>query len=129
MNKRFRTPVKIFKEDLKFQCQFFEALEKRLPDDLTILQRLGELYASSGRVLESIRVDLRACDLAPNDPFVHYNLACNFALAGRLDFALEHLSLSLKLGFRDVPWIAKDPDLVPLRNLPEFISLLQQFRT
>lgn len=120
--------MKTFREDLDFQCLFFEKLAKKLPEDITILTRLGELYCSADRLQESIHVDLRICDLDPRNPFAHYNLACSLARDGKFDLALEHLQTALELGFQDVLWIEKDPDLVDLHSRPEFILLLQQFK-
>lgn len=116
-----------FKPDGVFLCHFFESLAEKIPDDGRIWQYLGQIYSTAGRISEALKADLRASLLEPENPKMHYNLACSFALSGNSSFALEHLRLARKLGFFDRELLKKDPDLKSLRELPEFISFLKDW--
>jgi tetratricopeptide (TPR) repeat protein len=115
-----------FREDIKFQCEFFERLAERCENNLQVLQRLGALYSSAGRIEDGLRIDIQASLLAPDNQFVHYNLACDFALLGQHEFAIDHLRLAIKLGFDDVEQMQNDNDLRSLHNSREFKSLVRE---
>lgn len=42
--------------------------------------------------------------------------------------SVRHLKESLDLGFEDLDWMQKDPDLKPLQALPEFLELIPENR-
>ncbi|MDR2576924.1 MAG: hypothetical protein LBC42_02650 [Puniceicoccales bacterium] len=117
-----------FKEDVEFQCHFFELLATKCNDDLLVLQRLGAIYSTLGRTEDSLRTDIRASFVAPENPTVHYNLACSFALTGQPQFAISHLRLAVQLGFDDLEQIRTDGDLLPLRNLPDFQRIVEELQ-
>ena len=90
-----------------------------------------ELWAPVGHLYEEGRYDEaadRARDLVAEHPqysALLYNLACCESLAGRKADAIEHLRLALeKDGDAVRPYLAKDSDLDPLREEPEFQALL-----
>ncbi|WP_169974228.1 TPR end-of-group domain-containing protein [Tautonia rosea] len=56
-----------------------------------------------------------------------YNEACNLALEGDIDLALDRLREALELGFSD-PIIWGDPELDALSDRSEFQELLDQYR-
>ncbi|HAH44803.1 MAG TPA: hypothetical protein DCM07_08070 [Planctomycetaceae bacterium] len=41
------------------------------------------------------------------------------------DTAIQHLSKASEVGFQDVEWMQKDPDLSELQALPAFKTLVQ----
>ncbi len=47
---------------------------------------------------------------------VAYDLACAYALKGKIDVGYEQLNRALKLGFRDFEHMRSDEDLAPLRT-------------
>ncbi|QDT88652.1 HEAT repeat domain-containing protein [Gimesia algae] len=77
------------------------------------------------------------------DGLFHYNVACVYGRAlinlkdekktpdaqktikGYQDTAIQHLSKASDLGFQDVEWMQKDPDLSELQPLPAFKALVQ----
>ncbi|MDR3316803.1 MAG: hypothetical protein LBS68_01865 [Puniceicoccales bacterium] len=120
--------METFKEDISFQCTFFEQLAQKCTRDVVVLQRLGEIYSSIGRLEDGLRTDIRASFLAPEDPHVHYNLACSFARSGQPRFALDHLKLAMHFGFDDPGWLQKDDDLATLHHLAEFKSLVRDLQ-
>jgi adenylate cyclase len=52
-----------------------------------------------------------------------YNVACLYALEGQADLAIDCLEQALRAGFGGGDWIAHDPDLDSLRDLPRFQRL------
>ena len=60
----------------------------------------------------------------PNDFDVRYNLACVVARQGRVDDALDALDAAVESGYVDPAAIARDPDLVSLRDAPRFRAIL-----
>lgn len=65
----------------------------------------------------------------PNDVGVLYDAACLNARMGEKVKAIEYLKQAFEKGFRSFSHIAMDDDLDTLRDMPEFQSLLQEFKT
>ena len=98
----------------------------RRPDDVHVLSDLGHVLTRLGRLEEGLGIDRRLGELLPEDPTVHYNLACSLALLERADEALDALERSVDLGYRDVQHLLQDEDLASLRELPRFQALVAQ---
>ena len=52
----------------------------------------------------------------PENPSLHYNLACYAALAGEADKALEHLNVAFEKRPESREWAAEDSDLDSIRS-------------
>ena len=52
----------------------------------------------------------------PEDPTIHFNLACYECQLGRLDAAQEHLAEAIRLGPACREMALEDPDLAPLHR-------------
>lgn len=111
-------------DDLDFEIAFFERILKRLPDSVDVLMALGNDYTERGLHEKSLPVDERLCRLRPTDPIIHYNLACSYALVGRVDQAIETLEHAIGLGYHDCHYLQRDPDLEGIRRDPRFQALL-----
>ena len=109
---------------LEFSVEYHSIARRHRPDDLEVLAELGHAYTRLGRIDEGLAVDRHLVALAPDNPTVHYNLACSLALAGELDAALGSLEESVRLGYGDVTHLLHDQDLVSLRELPRFQTLV-----
>ena len=88
----------------------------------------GDFTPTPGRIEDGLKMDRRLVRLKPNNPVVHYNLACSLALKRRFKEALETLNHAVELGYKDIKWMMEDPDLASLRNHPEFERLLERIR-
>ncbi len=111
----------------KFEIQFFERILSRWSEFPEVMFRLGNLYTQTGRYQEGADVDRRLTDLRPDDPIVHYNLACSLALLGRPDDAFASLERAMVLGYRDFAYMDKDPDLAPVREDPRYRDLRRRY--
>jgi tetratricopeptide (TPR) repeat protein len=108
------------KEDLEFEIRFFEGIAQRDPAYIEALQVLGDAYTKTGQWEKGLHVDKRLARLCPDNPLVFYNLACSYSLLSQVDEAFAALRRAVKLGYRDVKWLAKDPDLKNLRQDARF---------
>jgi tetratricopeptide (TPR) repeat protein len=63
---------------------------------------------------------LDALDLAPDDPTVHFNLACAYARLHELPDTLHHLELAIDYGFDRKERLDNHPAFDWIRNQPEW---------
>ena len=107
-----------------FELTFFERLVKNNPNFIDALIPLAEVYTRKGMYDKGLQIDKRLACLKKEDPIIHYNLACSFALVGEKDDAFTSLERAIKLGYRDFDHMQKDSDLKILREDPRFKSLM-----
>jgi len=119
---------RVEQRDLDTKIEFIEGLVRRDPNYVDALQILGDHYTQRGRIREGLKVDERLARLEPANPLVFYNLACSYSLSGDFEQAVGALEKALHLGYRDFDWLAKDPDLKPLRANPAFDDLKAKIR-
>ena len=119
---------RVEQRDLDTKIGFIEGLVRRDPNYVDALQILGDHYTQRGRIIEGLKVDERLARLEPGNPLVFYNLACSYSLSGVIDQAANALEKALQLGYRDFEWLAKDPDLKPLRGHAAFDDLKAKIR-
>ena len=116
------------KEDLDFEIRFFEGIAHHDPDFIEALQILGDAYTKTGQWEKGLKIDERLARLCPDNSLVFYNLACSYSLNRELSRAAAALEKALSLGYRDFNWLARDPDLRPLRKHPIYRSIEDQIR-
>ncbi len=114
------------KEDLDFQIVFFEGILRRRPDYVDALIVLGEIYTKKGLYRKGLRVDKKLSRLRPDNPIVYYNLACSFSLLGDLSKSFEAIERAIALGYEDIAFMCKDPDLSNLRQDERFEELVEK---
>jgi adenylate cyclase len=68
----------------------------------------------------------QAMGLAPNDPLVLYNAACNLAMLGEGERALDGLERAIEAGVAVGDWIKHDPDFESLRDHPRFQAIVKR---
>ena len=116
-------------KDLDVQIGFFEGLAKRDPNWVDLLEVLADAYTDRGRVSDCVKIDERLQELCPQDAEVRINLAISLTSAGQLDRALAELEHALDLGYRDVQWLSRNPDLAELRKHPGYKRLRVKMRS
>jgi tetratricopeptide (TPR) repeat protein len=110
--------------DPEFEIRFYESILRRDPNYVAVVEILGGLYTRQGRIADGLKMDRKLVKLQPKNATAHYNLACSLALSKRKSDALRELREAVQLGYNDFDWMQQDPDLEPLKQHPEFQSLL-----
>ena len=103
-----------------------EGVAASMPDDLEALRALADQYTEEGFHAEGLVVDRDLARRLPDDPLVHYNLACSLSLTADLEGALEALRRAVKLGYDDFRFLMKDRDLAALRRTGAFRKWLEE---
>ena len=114
--------------ELDVRISFLEGLVRRDPQYVEALQMLGDHYTQRGKYEHSLGVDQQLSRLQPCNPLVFYNLACSHSLKSEFDQAAADLEKALALGYCDFRWLARDPDLRPLRQHPLFRGIESKIR-
>jgi len=66
-----------------------------------------------------------ALDLSPNEPALHFNLACTYSMLEDADRGFYHLERAAELGFNKLDKIHQHDALAFLRSLPSFDSFVE----
>jgi len=106
-----------------------ECIEKHLelnPDEARAYSLGASILIRLGQNERSKQWTQQAMTLAPADPLVIYNAACNWALLGETDHALDGLERALEAGVAVGDWIKHDPDFASLRNHPRFRAIVKR---
>ena len=103
------------RRDLDIEVSFLEGVVRRDPDYVEALQILGDDYTRCGNFSGGLWVDRQLARLRPDDPTVHYNLACSYAILNQINRAVWSLDRAIELGYRDFRWLTEDPDLENVR--------------
>jgi adenylate cyclase len=106
-----------------------ECIEKHLelnPDEARAYSLGASVLIRLGQNERSKQWTQQAMTLAPSDPLVLYNAACNWALLGETDHALDGLERALEAGVAVGDWINHDPDFASLRGHPRFQAIVKR---
>lgn len=94
------------------------------PGNIGVAISLGWCYKRTHRLAQAIDALLRAGQEHPDEPLLHYNLACYWSLAGYPDQALNELGLAIELDPDLRDRIADEPDFLTLHQQEAFARLL-----
>jgi tetratricopeptide (TPR) repeat protein len=100
-----------------------EAAAALRPGDVAVALELGWCYKRTHRLAQAIDVLERARRHHPEQPLLHYNLACYWSLAHNPSRALDELTVALELEPRLRGLIAGEADFDALRDNPDFQRL------
>lgn len=114
-------------EDLDFEIVFYQELLKEKPDFADALIALGNAYTKKGCYKEGLAIDKKLICLKPDEPLVHYNLACSYSLLKMAQSSLRALKKAIELGYRDFEFMEEDPDLVFIRKDPRYRELVLDY--
>lgn len=64
----------------------------------------------------------------PDEPGTYYDEACLYSMIGRTEDAVKAIKTALECGYNNFRHIADDDDLDPVRNIPEFVSLVEKYK-
>ena len=116
------------KNSNKVEINFLRQLEKRLPNDIELLQVLADLYTKNNLIKEGLEIDLHLSRLDPEDSVIWYNLACSYSLNKKINEAFESLFKAVNLGYNDLSHIKKDRDLNNLRHDSRYEEVLKRIK-
>jgi adenylate cyclase len=106
-----------------------ESVEKHLelnPEEARAYSLGANVAIRLGDKERSSRWAEQAMELAPNDPLVLYNAACNLAMLGETERALDGLERAIEAGVAVGDWIQHDPDVENLRSHPRFQAIVKR---
>ncbi len=112
---------------LDFELAFFAAILDKLPDFADVLRAYSQDLAVKGLTKEGLMAEQRLAGLRPNDPDVHYNLACRYAVLKQPDLALRTLRRAVELGYRDFRTMIQDRDLEGVKKDPRFRAIIREY--
>jgi len=124
VDRRLRAELDRLGEE--FLADFLGREVERHPWNAPALADLAHVLTRLGRLEEGLAIDLRLVRLEPDNPTVHYNLACSLALLGRTDESLDALEASVAFGYDDAEHLIADDDLASLREDERFVSLMRK---
>lgn len=116
------------KEGEEFTVWFFEGILERHPNYIDCLMYLGNAYTAQRLYEKGLVVDQKLCRLKPEDPLVHYNLACSYALMKNVNASFEALERAIVLGYKDIYHLENDKDLAHLRNDDRYQKLVGKIK-
>jgi tetratricopeptide (TPR) repeat protein len=93
------------------------------PNDVAVAIALGWCYKRTHRLAQAIDALERAERHNPEEPLLHYNLACYWSLAGNASKALDELAAALELEPELRSLIPDESDFDQLRGNPAFERL------
>ena len=106
----------------------FKAAAELNPTSAEVQESLGVALHAMGKYAQARKPWQKSLQLNPEQPQVHYNLACAEAILGNSAGALRHLDQALRQGYHDYTSVAENPDLASLHNEPAFQEMLRQLR-
>ena len=120
MNKRSITT----KDQMNFEISFYEGVVRQKPNYVEALIPLAEAYTRKGLHEKGLEIDRRLARILKDDPVVHYNLACSYALLEKKAESLKALRRAIRLGYCDLEHLKNDSDLKCLHTEPAFQKIL-----
>jgi serine/threonine protein kinase/tetratricopeptide (TPR) repeat protein len=97
------------------------------PRDAKALDELGVYYAKEGDTTKGLQFIQRARAIDPENVDFLYDEAAINTLANRMPEALKSLEQALTKGYSPRA-VLSDPELTPLRQQPEFQTMIQKFQ-
>lgn len=90
------------------------------PGHVGVAIALGWCYKRTHRIAQAIDAIDRAVRIAPDEPLLHYNLACYWSLAGNAPRAVDELAIALDLDPELRQRIPAETDFQGLHGNPDF---------
>ena len=116
------------RDTLDFEIEFLEGVVAKRPNHVDALTVLAHDYTEGGYHEKGLAVDKKLSVLCPDNPTVHYNLACSYALTADREHALKALARAIELGYDDSEFMGQDDDLASVRSDPQFLALVRLAR-
>ena len=99
-----------------FDEQFYDAVLRHNPVNLTVLRRLVEAVARQANYERTLELNCRILALDTEDFIAHYNMACAYTMLGDTESGLRSLRRAVQMGYSDRAHLEADADLDLLRS-------------
>jgi len=90
------------------------------------LKQLAWLFSERGKNINAINALQKVIELEPENASVVYNMACLYARENNKTVALKRLQDAIRMGYANIDQIMMDPDLMSVRNMEEYRSIVQR---
>jgi tetratricopeptide (TPR) repeat protein len=111
--------------ELEFDEKRFEPRHAYYPPSGESLKREAIALFRQGDYAGALSVFERALETAPDNPALHFNLACCRSMLRDADAALYHLDKAFQYGFTDLERVHRHKALSYLRALPAFRDFVE----
>jgi Flp pilus assembly protein TadD len=112
--------------DIPTATAIAQSLTAQAPSSAEAYNILGLVKTRSGETKQATKAFNKGLKLAPENPILIYNMGCMQALQGNRSEALQSLEKAFSLRPSLVTTAPDDPDLVSLRDDPQFTALLEK---
>ena len=119
-------------KQLKFENTLYQDILDRDPSNTDVRLQLAYNYYYIGReenssadYEKSLEHDLVLLENAPDNAMYQYNIACDYALLGRIEKSYQFLERAVRLGI-DYETLVRDPDFEPMRRDTRFTRILSK---
>jgi len=99
------------------------AVTEQEPERIEAWLGVGWCLKRLGRLDDAISELQRGIAAAPQQPILHYNLACYLSLEGSVQAAIEHLTQAIAIDGRFRALTEAEPDFDPIRGDPRFVAV------
>jgi len=100
-----------------------------LPRDSASLRiQIGNGFLEEGKYERALKEYRKAIQTAPTNSTAWYNLACALSRLKRIKLAVDALKKAIEVGFDDIDWLEKDPDLDNLRDDQRYQTFVEDLR-
>jgi tetratricopeptide (TPR) repeat protein len=108
----------------KARHRFLEAIEadSKIPE---AYNGVGVTWRMRNDLKEALAWYKKALVVDPDFGDAYYNMACVYAVQGKVALALRYLKIASLNGYATADGIAQDPDLTSLRQSPEYQALVR----
>ncbi len=96
------------------------------PDDYSARVQFAMILQMASRTVESLQEADKLSLVESLDGAAWYNLACVYINASDTERGFSLLRRSIGKGFQGIEAFRRDPDLAPLRGMPEFQELMKE---
>ena len=127
-DERYNTPLKrrIYKSREKgFQSKDRRAYNAYGGGSYANPKKEGIRFFRAYNFEEAKEAFLEALEITPEDPALHFNLACTYSMLEDVDRAFFHIEEAIHFGFNDIDRIHEHEALSYIRSLPQFGQFVQ----
>jgi class 3 adenylate cyclase/tetratricopeptide (TPR) repeat protein len=121
--------IYVYKGDFNQAYHHLEQALEMDPENMVHILSLATAYSAQGELAKGRALAQTILDRTPIDGEVLYWLVKYHALQNEAEEAVERLRKAIQRGYRNYPWIVKDPLLKPLHDNADFKTVLEELES